>query len=342
MQFTFLICTERCGGNLLTRLLDTHSSICGPHPTHLFRMILKNASRYAVPDTDETWKLLMQDARDLFEVKMGSWASVPPWDELTAMRPPRSVARLIRQIYEHEAFAQGKTHIFVKENHTSEMRAALDREFDRPSYILLARDPRDMALSWKKAPSMRGGVLRAANIWADDWRALQVAFPDAAQDTRLCVARYEDLLQNPETELRRICTFLQCTFEKDMLQFHARKQSTPGTHRAAEWRNLDKPLISDNFAKFKELSDDECAYVEAVCSEGMRCLNYPATFGASAADVTALTDRLRPIEPYNKATFDSLPCEERLARQRQFEVLSRLRPTPGRPAPAFDRSTHED
>ena len=43
---------------------------------------------------------------------------------------------------------------------------------NNPRFIFLTRDPRDMALSWKKTPNFRGGVLRATSLWINNQKGL--------------------------------------------------------------------------------------------------------------------------------------------------------------------------
>lgn len=91
--------------------------------------------------------------------------------------------------------------------------------------ILLTRDPRGMAYSNKQA-GIRKGVPRPVQMklpvyidFAD--RALQLLKKESVS-----LVRYENLCTNPEEELKKICGFLQTSFESNMLQFKFDKGHT--------------------------------------------------------------------------------------------------------------------
>ena len=71
-------------------------------------------------------------------------------------------------------------------------------------FVFLVRDPRDQALSarvaWGRHP------LRSAHLWAGNARKAAEAGLAVAADT--LTVRYEDLTDDPEGELRRVCAFL--------------------------------------------------------------------------------------------------------------------------------------
>jgi hypothetical protein len=89
----------------------------------------------------------------------------------------------------------------------------IDRLFPAARVLHLVRDVRDYCLSihdaWGK--DMR----RAAQRWVDGVRTARR--DGAALGERYMELRYEDLLQDPETELRRVCRFLEVEFQPAMM-----------------------------------------------------------------------------------------------------------------------------
>ena len=67
MQFDFLMCSERSGSNLITKILDAHSRVCGPFPTHLLRIMALNLYRYGDLSVDSHWEIFLEDVQDLLE-----------------------------------------------------------------------------------------------------------------------------------------------------------------------------------------------------------------------------------------------------------------------------------
>ena len=65
MRIDFLICSERSGSNLITRLINAHSQICAPSTTHLFRVLGENIAGYGLLRDDTCWRELVDDAAAL-------------------------------------------------------------------------------------------------------------------------------------------------------------------------------------------------------------------------------------------------------------------------------------
>jgi hypothetical protein len=104
------------------------------------------------------------------------------------------------------AFFKGMTHHLLD----------LDRGFmKRMVNIILTRNPRDMLLSFSKVikePSM-SDVGYAAQL--DLFKDLE------AMDARVVVIDSKKILENPEKELKALCTFMEIPFERSMLQWQA-------------------------------------------------------------------------------------------------------------------------
>ena len=206
MEFTFLMCSERSGSNLITRLLDSHSHYCGPSPTHLFRILLDHRDRYGDLSDDGNWSRLVGDAVELFNTQIGVWRTT--WDpaRLAAATPRRTLGALLATIYGAEAEAHGKPRIFIKENHLYRYLPFLLAEFPDLRVVWVVRDPRDMALSWKRSPNLRGCVIRAARTWqADQSEALRV-YAQLRDSGRIALLRYEDLVADAPAVLEPLCS----------------------------------------------------------------------------------------------------------------------------------------
>src|SRR4029450_6951764 len=101
----------------------------------------------------------------------------------------------------------------------------LERVFPDARYVHLVRDGRDAALSFfemRRRPRFNVARPRGLASFASHWR-LEVEGA-RQRGSRLAPRypelRYEDLVREPETELRRICDFLELEFEPAMLAYH--------------------------------------------------------------------------------------------------------------------------
>ncbi len=321
MQFLFLNCTERCGGNLITRIADTHSQIRGPSPTHLFRLLLLNLEKYGSLEQDRNWRKFLLDAEGIFRAKLGEWRTQFSAEEYLKFGATRNVGWLLRAIYEKEASAHGKDRLFIKENQIHRFLPQILDCFPDARFVRLVRDPRDMALSWKKAPSMRGGVIRAADVWARDQEGIQRFVASLENARRLCTIRYEDLLCKPSEQLERLCDHLGVGYEREMIRFYGESNTRDTVPMVAEWKNLSRPLMASNYNKYRQdLSAEEIGYVESVCRIYMVSHGYSVEYGEDC-DRDLLKAQIEKFEIYEKPEYLLLPLSEREARSRQSEVL---------------------
>lgn len=330
-----LLCSERSGSNLVTRMFDAHPEVAAPGTSHLFKVFARIG--WAYPGDAAR---LRSDVVAMFRAKVSRWAidelSDAELDALIAEAP--GAAQAVAALMDAERAVTGKPYLFIKENHVYDFLPFLEGVAEAPRYLHLVRDPRDMAASWKKAAVMRGGVVRSARRWAHD-QAHMLRTLDWFAGIRPAVSlTYEELVSDGEGTLRRACAALGLEFTDTMLSFHSRSRSAQDdAARAAAWSNLDKPLMSGNFDKFKaELSDDEIAYVEGLCGPLMARLGYAsarpglAPFG-SYPTFEALETALVAVEPMEKPQYADLPAEERARFEHWSALHASLAARPGVP-----------
>jgi hypothetical protein len=104
----------------------------------------------------------------------------------------------------------------------------------------IVRDVRDYCLSMHKAWGKH--MLRAAQRWADGVRKARKDGAELGAD--YLELRYEDLLEDPGAELRRVCAFLGVQFEPQMLTL-GRPAENLGDARGASH------VLADNRGKFR-------------------------------------------------------------------------------------------
>lgn len=320
----FLFCSERSGSNLISKIFDAHPEICAPGASHLFKVMSECACKYPQGSDD-----LRDAVKTLFHAKVSHWTL----DDTTENDLDKLLSRLNRAdemaaaLYDAEALANGKRQVFVKENSAFRYLHVLQGQSITPKFLFMVRDPRDMALSWKQGPAMRGGVLRATRRWMYDQLGYLEALPHLPAGTPVSFLRYEDLLAAPDQHCCRICNELGIEFDESMMEFQTRSGSAKANaKRSAMWSNIDKPLIADNSQKFlKGLDDDEIAYIEAVAGPIMKTFGYVSARRdkppyAGSETLEQLESKLGHHEPYEKPAYQELPIEERT----RFENWSRL------------------
>jgi hypothetical protein len=321
MQYTFLICSERSGSNLITKIMDAHPDYCGPPPSHIIRALALNILRYPDVSDEQQWQALTDDAGDLLTYHVGAWKTQWDGSRLREEVKERSQAALIQHVYRAETLVNGKKNVFIKENHAHRFVPFLLQYFPDSKFIWMTRDPRDMALSWKKNNVIQSGVKNAAHTWQDDQKQSLLIYGYLKHSKKILRLSYENLLISPEQSCRRICEHLHIPFAPSMLNFYEKQETKQAAGETEAWNNLEKPLLTDNFAKYRgKLSEQEIRYVEAVCAEEMQALNYPLDYplGDIASLEACLSDDTAPAER------NIVPEPERTLRENRHKTIARI------------------
>lgn len=274
-KLAFLMCSERSGSNFITSVLNGHSKICGPGVKHIISPVARNLFRYGALDNSKNWDLLLEDILELLNVNFVEWEVSFSIELLNGLAKKGDVVGLLENIFLLEAKANGKNFCFVKENLIYEYATFLLLNFPSSKYIYQVRDPRDMALSWKKHVGHRGGVVSAAKQWRHDQRGYLMMYYELEKKGLARLLRYEDLITNPERTLRSALAFLGQDYEGSILEFHLNESVRKRAKKEKAWENLSSGVLTQNKNKFKhELTEEEVSYVERICHYEMQVLGY--------------------------------------------------------------------
>lgn len=324
MYFSFLISSERTGSNLLAKMIDGHPEFCGPAPSHLIRTFALNRLRYGDITTKDNWHDLIRDITDLLNNQLGTWYTHWTSAKIENGVETYTLAAVIRYIYEMEAQVQGKSNVFIKENHAYRFVPFLLTSFPEAKFIYLVRDPRDMALSWKLSANHPGGILRGAQVWKEDQLKSLEIYGYLMDAGTIILIKYEDLVSRPVEQLQRLCNFLQVTFVPAMLEFYNNDLTVSNSRRLEDWHNLQKPVLNNNFNKYRtQLSELEIKYIEALCSPEMECLGYRREF-PSDDDLSELATKLSLQEKSWPVGSNPLSRAEQALRERRLAVIRRI------------------
>jgi len=285
VKFSFLMCSERSGSNLITRMLDAHSAICGPATKHLINPVARNAFRYEPLELPANWHALLEDIHALLNAEFSHWRTFFSLADLAGLAAPGDLPALIRRVFAAEAEAHGKSVVFVKENQVYEFIAFLLLYFPEATYVYQVRDPRDMALSWKNNPGHPGGVCRAARQWQADQQNSLKLYSELHRLGRARLVYYEQLISEPEKVLADVLGMMGLAYEPAMLSFHESELTRANAGQQHAWSNLDKAVMTDNSQKYRsELSADEIRAIESICYSEMQHLGYRCEFDKAELD----------------------------------------------------------
>ena len=138
--------------------------------------------------------------------------------------------------------------------------------------VHIVRDGRDVAVSLMSARFGPKTVFRAAEYWRDYLLHVE-ELKNKTDEADIFELKYEDLVRDPETQVRSLCRFLDEPYVETLLRYHESDDRYPTDKRNEQ--NLQKPIMRDNTGKWKTaLSDREIAIFEAVAGEMLERYGY--------------------------------------------------------------------
>lgn len=288
MQPIFVMSSERSGSNLVRRMLGAHPEVAAPPPPHSWRVLQPLLPGYGPLDGEAAWRALLDDALKLTRVP-GShleWRHrLEPAEVLPRVRR-RSLSGILGALYEAYAAREGARFWVCKENNLFDHAFRIVDVYPEARFIYLARDGRDVACSVRKVPTHDQHVYFIAREWRDEQLRCIGVYQDLLDSGRVRLLRYEELIAEPERELRALCAFLGLSFDARMLSFHEDSESRAEAAKTGFWKNLDKPVMSANRAKFlSELTSAELVLFEAVAGDALELLGYPLQTSTPPSEV---------------------------------------------------------
>lgn len=273
-QPVFVVGVPRSGTTLLGAMLCAHSRLsCGPE-THFFTALrgadcrlLCKARGWPAPALTFLYSI-EQGGRPVPENYGLSREEIADY----LRRRPPTLTSTLASLTEQYMRRSGKQRWVEKTpNQLTEVRR-IRALFPRAPILRIIRDPRDVALSLTRVPWGTSSFLEGLCYWRHFDEASAAFFETDRQGYTL---RYEDLVADPEKELRAVCIFLGEQFEPGMLDT---RESASHLNRIGEsWKcNVGDPLdASRRFSWQKELNDDDVRGADAVVGDRLEQYGYP-------------------------------------------------------------------
>ena len=197
---------------------------------------------------------------------------IAPEDVAPRLREGMTTGEAIAAIFETYAEQRGKPRWGDKTPLYMQSLPLLERLFPDAVWIHLVRDGRDAALSFLALPEGFSGKTwaqpRTAAQFAARWRSEILA----ARRIRghYLELRYEDLVAEPERELRRVCEHASLQWEPAMLDHTGVSEVA----QMREHRNIAKPPTAGLRDWRTEMSREDALAFEAVAGDILRGAGY--------------------------------------------------------------------
>ncbi len=251
-------------------------------------------------------------ARDAFLEDVGRLARIREWGVTPAAVAEQLPAEpafpdAIGAVYRTYADLRGKPRYGDKTPAYMQRLDVLERAFPDALYVHLVRDGRDAALSFlamKRRPRFNWARPRGLLSFAAQWRReLEAArrFGARLGSGRYRELRYEDLVADPERELRAVCDFLGLAFEPALLEYHRDVDASS---------LLDHPLLSQPPGAGRsdwraQLEAAQQARFEAVAGPLLDAYRYERRFPSPSAGALARAAAERAALAARIASWDT-------------------------------------
>jgi hypothetical protein len=160
------------------------------------------------------------------------------------------------------------------------------RHFPGARVVHIVRDVRDHCVSMRN--TWGKDLRRSAWRWGRD--VLKAHRQCLSMPGRCLELRFEQLLQDPETQMRRICLFLDLEFSADLTQL---AQSVEGRGDAAGRTDI----VRDNFRKFEQrLTRKEIVSIESLAWNAMQALGYEPLYATGQTQLSATMQKILRVK----------------------------------------------
>ena len=290
----FIVGGSRSGTSLLAAMLNGHSSIACGTETQILKKIHPRRLKEVLEDSswpDQAVKNLSRITLAGQRVIENFGLSEEELREILSSHPP-GVAALFESIAGQYAYRQGKTRWAEKTPRHLLYLDTLREAFPQAKIIRIMRDPRDAAISMCQLPWASDNVLTNFYI-ANDWYNQSDSFFSRDSSSKTVV--YENLIKNPEVELRSICEFIEEDFEAAMLD--TRSSGTAVATKNEHWKKqVSGPLDSSRLFRWKrEMSEPLAKACTFTGQEWLKHYKYP---------IDVMPDDIIHISGFYRRDFD--------------------------------------
>jgi len=288
----FVVGVGRSGTTLLRLMLDAHPDLAMPPETGFIPGLIAAAKREGA--TPESLLEAITSHRKWGDFPISEEELLDRWRSLERLRARPAV----RAFYELYAEKQSKPRWGDKTpGYTMYMRR-ISRVLPEARFIHVIRDGRAVALSRMRTLALRPTEMeKVARRWR---KRLGKAREQGAQLDHYLEVRYEELVREPEPNLRRVAEFIDLPWEEGMLSYHRRSEERlaeldrdipawgkklprSAESRMALHQQTTKPPDETRIDRWRtELSADEVATFEREAGALLVELGYPLA-GAGAS-----------------------------------------------------------
>lgn len=286
-QIAFIIGMGRSGTTLLTNMLNCNPNVISTPENEFIIFMRKTFVGKNFGD-----EKVVKSFLDVFEYNYNNVLSIwTPDNDLKldiARLENKTFANVCKLIYLNYPFAdKAKVNIkcVVDKNPSYSLHLnVLNDLYVDAKYIVLVRDFRDNILSRKTKSETKKSIYKLAVSWNFYYERI---FRDIKKfNLKHQIIRYEDLVTDPQGELKKICEFLEIPYDERMLNYqelskkiksHIKENASVEIFNKIDFMhsNLEKEVNLDRIKAYeKELTTYEINMLNCVCAEFGKRFHY--------------------------------------------------------------------
>ncbi len=255
---------------MLRLMLDAHPALAIPPESHFIPHLFRVRRRYQSGDGFDADRL----ASDIMaQPRVAEWRlDETRVRERVAALEQASFAGVVEAAFMTYADAHGKSRWGDKcPPYVGEI-PLLARVFPAARFVHLIRDGRDVAASVVQSHLRTRNLAQAAAMWAERVRAGRRG-GSALGPARYLEARYEDLVADPERELKAICAFAALDFTPELLTYYERADEVlTDLEKGRHPKVKEAPAVVRDWRR--DMPRKAVAMVEAVAGDALEEFGY--------------------------------------------------------------------
>jgi len=284
--FNFIVGCPRSGTTLIRVMLNESTTMALFPESRIVSRYARHRNRYERSDFFDVGRFAMDvlNHEKAFQWKLDE----TNFRRQLAKDKPTDYPEAVRSLFAAFAAQHGKR-MYGDKTPTYVMDIPmLARMFPESRFVHVIRDGRKTALSLLENRFVSSSVPHAMRYWAARVRSARTAGAFLPAD-RYMEYRHEDLVREPDTKLREICSFMGIPFEDAMLSYHEKQRSSE--HYGS--RNMDKPPTETRDWR-TQMSREDLRLCEILDGELLTDLGYTLET-TPGADEDALQRRAQEI-----------------------------------------------
>lgn len=267
----FIIGSGRSGNTLLRSMLVSGGQVSIPPESYVWPRIIRRFSSYSFLP----WELLSSIVVSEYE----SYKEFNTW-EVNLYRAHQAVRKLknkertlsnaincVYQIYNEEKGCQGLRWGDKTPINTIYVDKILN-VFPNAQYIHIERDPLDVVCSYVKA-GLYETYEEAAFFWKEATNKANTLGKKLPTSQYYKIS-YEELVTDPETELQKVCIFLNIEYRNSMLDYWKKTNELGDVKLRSHHKNIGKSVNTSSIGKWKnQLSEAEVIKLRSIINKNI-------------------------------------------------------------------------